>query len=50
MCVYMCVYDSYRPGTRVPVDFCEIPSHLLEHFAWDRSFLLRFARCVQLRH
>lgn len=34
-------------GTRVPVDFCEIPSHLLEHFVWDRSFLIRFARHYQ---
>lgn len=32
------------PGTRVPVDFCEIPSHLMEHFVWDRTMLTKFAR------
>ncbi|CAN0481693.1 unnamed protein product [Discosporangium mesarthrocarpum] len=31
-------------GTRVPVDFCEVPSHLIEYFTWDRGMLNRFAR------
>lgn len=31
----------------MPVDFCEIPSHLMEHFVWDRTMLTKFARYAE---
>ncbi|KAK7322431.1 hypothetical protein VNO77_25810 [Canavalia gladiata] len=31
-------------GTRVALDFAEIPSHLFEYYVWDYRFLKKFAR------
>jgi mitochondrial intermediate peptidase len=30
---------QHMSGTRAALDFVETPSHLLEHFVWDRQFL-----------
>lgn len=34
---------QHLSGTRGPLDFVEIPSHLLENFAWDPGWVRRFA-------
>jgi intermediate peptidase len=34
---------QHLSGTRGAIDYVEIPSHLFENFAWDHSFLKRFA-------
>ncbi|CAM9648607.1 unnamed protein product, partial [Chrysoparadoxa australica] len=35
---------QHLSGTRAPVDFVEIPSQLVENFAWDYRFVKQFAR------
>jgi intermediate peptidase len=34
---------QHLSGTRGPMDFVEIPSHLMENFAWDAAWMRRFA-------
>ena len=34
---------QHMSGTRVAMDFAETPSHLMEHFVWDATFLKRVA-------
>jgi mitochondrial intermediate peptidase len=37
---------QHMSGTRAALDFVETPSHLLEHFVWDRQFLQVLGRHV----